>query len=256
MIDALYIGASGMQAQQLQVDTIANNLTNMNTPAFKKSRVSFHDVIQRELVESMGDGGVLQRVRGAGVGIEGTAVEFAPGDLKATGSSWDVAIRGNGFIAVEMPDGSLGYSRGGTLRAGVDGFLTTEQGYRVHPALQVPSDAKSLRVEADGRVSALIEGSEPVELGMIDLAGFTNPAGLQALGGGVYRPTERSGDAVTGRAGENGLGELAQGQLEMSNVKMIDEMVSLMLAQRAYEMSTKLVQAADEMMALTNNMRR
>lgn len=256
MIDALYIGASGMQAQQLQLDTIANNLTNLNTPAFKKARVSFHDVIQREFAERSGDGSVLSRIRGAGVGVDGTMVEFAAGDLKATGSNWDVAIRGDGFIAVELPDGAVGYSRGGTLRAGADGFLATEQGHRLHPSLQVPTDAKSLKIDADGRVSALFDDREAMELGSIELAAFTNPSGLQALGGGVYRPTERSGDAIAGRAGENGLGQLAQGQLEMSNVKMIDEMVSMMLTQRAYEMSTKLVQAADEMMALTNNMRR
>jgi flagellar basal-body rod protein FlgG len=265
MFDALYIGATGMQAQQLNVETIANNLANANTVSFKKGRVGFSDLMVREsarVAQASGEdlrGGVLagaQRL-GAGVGVSSMSKVFDNGELKKTESPLDVAIRGDGFLEVTMPDGSSAYTRGGSLKVNKDGLLATQAGYPLRPAIAVPDNAQSVVIGADGRVLVrLANQTAPIEAGQLELVRFANAGALAAQGDNLYRASESSGEAIAARAGEEGAGTLAQGFLEGSNVKMVDEMVNLMLAQRAYEASVKVVQAADEMLGLVNNLRK
>jgi len=259
MNDSLYIAATGLHTQQMHVDTIANNLANVNTPGFKKSRVSFQDLVYREatraaLVQENEPAGAA---RGSGVGILSLSKLFTGGELKRTDAPLDIAIRGDGFFEVTLPDGTHAYSRGGTLQVNRDGMLATADGYLLKPGIHVGLDYREIYVKADGRV--LVRGrdqKEGSEAGRIDLVGFGDPSGLAALGENLYRPTERSGDAIYGRPDDEGWGAIAQGFIESSNVKLVDEMVNLMVAQRAYEMSVKVIQASDEMLAMSNNLRR
>jgi flagellar basal-body rod protein FlgG len=260
MFDALSIGATGMQAQQLNVETIANNLANANTVGFKKGRVGFTDLMVREAARA-GQAGTeaaaaVQRL-GSGVGVASVAKVFDSGELKKTDSPLDVAIRGDGFLEVTMADGSSAFFRGGSLKVNKDGLLANAAGLPLKPAIAVPDNAQSITVGADGRVLVTVPNqTNPIEAGRLDLVRFANPALLSAQGDNLYRATEASGEATLARAGEDGTGTLAQGYLEASNVKMVDEMVNLMLAQRAYEASVKVVQAADEMLGLVNNLRK
>ncbi len=265
MFDALYIGATGMQAQQLNVETIANNLANASTVGFKKGRVGFSDLIAREssriTQQSAEDlrAGVLgaQQRLGAGVGVSSLSKIFDSGELRKTGAPFDVAISGEGFLEVTMPDGSSAYTRGGSLNVNKDGLLATQAGHPLRPAIAVPDNAQSLVIGADGRVLIKLPyQAAAIEAGQIELVRFTGTGQLGAQGDNLYRATEASGQAIGVRAGEDGAGTLAQGFLEGSNVKMVDEMVNLMLAQRAYEASVKVVQAADEMLGLVNNLRK
>jgi flagellar basal-body rod protein FlgG len=182
---------------------------------------------------------------------------FDNGELKKTESPLDVAIRGDGFLEVTMPDGSSAYTRGGSLKVNKDGLLATQAGYPLRPAIAVPDNAQSVVIGADGRVLVrLANQTAPIEAGQLELVRFANAGALAAQGDNLYRASESSGEAIAARAGEEGAGTLAQGFLEGSNVKMVDEMVNLMLAQRAYEASVKVVQAADEMLGLVNNLRK
>lgn len=264
MFDALYIGATGMQAQQLNVDTIANNLANVNTTGFKKARVSFSDLMVRDTARIApggldGELGLLAPTTrlGAGVGIGSMTKLFDVGDLKKTDSAYDVAVQGDGFLEVIMPDGSRAYTRGGTLKVNKDGQLATLGGYPLKPAIAVPDNIQALIVQPDGRVQArLSSAASPVDLGQIDLVRFSNAQGLLAQGDNLYRSSEASGDAIAAKSGEDGIGTLAQGYLEGSNVKMVEEMVNLMIAQRTYEANVKVVQASDEMLAMVNGLRK
>lgn len=260
MNDSMYIAATGMQMQQASVDTIANNLANISTPGFKKSRVSFQDLVYRDLGGVRGTAaGVASPSlwQGSGVGMAGIVKTFAGGELKQTGQSMDFAIRGDGFFEVTAADGNPAFTRGGSLIVDHDGYLATSDGYQMRPAMQVGSDAQDLTVSAAGVVTARLAGqSTPSELGRIELARFADRSGLAAMGGSLYRPTEASGDAIYGSAGDTGLGTVAQGYLEGSNVNLVDEMMNLMVAQRAYESSVKVIQASDEMLAMSNNLRK
>jgi flagellar basal-body rod protein FlgG len=260
MLDALYIGATGMQAQQAHVDAIANNLANVNTPAFKKNRASFAELVVTAAGPDprMPEAGVFAAsALGAGVQLATAGKVFEPGELKKTEAPLDVAIMGDGFLELAMPDGSRAYTRGGTLKVGPDGQLATQAGLPLKPGITVPENAETLLVSASGRVQARVPGqAAPLELGQLELVRFARPEGLLAQGGNVYRATEASGEAIAGRAGEDGMGTLAQGFLEGSNVKLVEEMVNLMVAQRAYEASVKVVQASDEMLGLINGLRR
>jgi flagellar basal-body rod protein FlgG len=258
MIDALHIAATGMHAQQLNVDSISNNLANVNTTAYKRSRVSFQDLLYREVLRS-GPllGGEASARFGAGVAVGDTAKSFADGDLKRTDAPLDVAIRGAGFFEVLLADGSRAFTRSGALKVGRDGALATGEGNVVMPALQLPQDATEIVIDTTGRVTARVPGEpRPVEVGQLELARFVNPAGLSAVGNDLYLATERSGDPIHGKPGDEGMGTLAQGFLESSNVKLVDELVGLVLAQRAFEVNAKAVQAADEMLSLVNSLRR
>ena len=262
MIDALYIGATGMQAQQLQVDTIANNLANVNTAGYKKGKVGFADLMARETarVASSADAGstpVAALRLGAGVGVAGVSKVFDAGDLKKTDSSFDVAIQGDGFFEVMMADGSRAYTRGGTLKVNRDGFLVTQAGHQIKPGISVPENAQALTITPDGRIQVRQPGqTQMVELGQLELSRFNAPTQLATIGDNLYRATEGSGDAATGRPGEDGMGTVAQGFIEGSNVKMVEEVVSLMLMQRIYELNSRVAQVADELIGMSNNLRR
>ncbi len=259
MIDSLYIGATGLNAQQLNVDTVANNLANVNTVGFKRSRVNFEDVMYREVQRANGLPGSEgnQVMVGSGVGVAGTHKLFNAGELKKTDNAFDIAIRGDGFLEAELADGKQAYTRTGRLTVNKDGFLATAEGYALRPAIAIPTDAKSIDVNANGVVSATFSnGRATEELGQIELATFTNPSGLMPLGDNLYGVTDASGEPTYGKPTDDSRGALAQGYLETSNVKLVDEMVNLMLAQRAYEVNSKVIQASDEMMSLSNNLRR
>lgn len=265
MFDALYIGATGMQAQQTSLEAIANNVANINTTGFKRAKVGFTDLMAQEAarvaqpnVDPVQQGISSSHARlGAGVGVASVSRVFEPGELKSTNSPMDLAIRGDGFIEVTLPDGTSAFTRGGTLKINRDGLLAHASGYPIKPGLAIPDSAESVSIAADGRVQVRLPGqANAVDVGQIELVRFTGAASLAFMGENLFRASEGSGEPILARAGEDGAGSLAQGFLEASNVKMVDEMVSLMLAQRGYEASVKVVQAADEMLGLINNLRK
>jgi flagellar basal-body rod protein FlgG len=258
MLDSLYIAATGMHAQQLNVDTISNNLANVNTAGFKRSRVSFEDMLYRELGRGQGLLGAESAARfGAGVAVADTTRIFADGELKKSEGPLDVAIRGQGMFEVQLADGSQAYTRSGALQINRDRLLATGEGHVVAPAVQVPEEAADVAIDAGGRVTARLPGEAgAVEIGRLELARFVNPAGLSALGGNLFAATASSGDPLYGKPGEEGLGTLAQGFLESSNVKLVEELIGLVLAQRAFEVNARAVQASDELLGLVNNLRR
>jgi len=236
------------------VDTIANNIANMNTVGFRRETVSFSSVmaaLQSGAVDPLGQS-VLDNLQARGAGaIASLQLSASGGELKQTQQALDLAIDGNGFFEVQLPDGSTAYTRAGALALGADGLLTAA-GSPLSSRIAVPGDASNLRVASDGRVLANLPDRTDVELGHIDLASFANPGGLESIGNNLYRPTAASGDVSLGKPGESGVGTLRQGYLESSNVQLVDELVSLMLAQRGFEMNSKVVQAADQMLGITN----
>lgn len=257
MNESLYIAATGMNMQQKSVDTIANNLANVNTPGFKKGHVNFEDLVYQEIGRVRAGDNSASLWHGGGVAVSSLSQDFTLGDLKNTGASMALAIKGDGFLEVSMADGSVAYSRGGTMAIDKDGFLGTADGHAFKPAIYVGRDAKEIVVNADGQVMARsAEQSNATEAGHIELAHFTDASGLVALGSNLYQPSQRSGDAIYGKPGDSGIGTLAQGFVENSNVQLIQEMVDLMAAQRAYESSVKVIQASDEMLSLSNNLRK
>jgi flagellar basal-body rod protein FlgG len=259
MFDALQIAATGMNAQQQNVDAIANNLANVNTNGFKKARVSFTDLVARQAEAAAGaaESDTALPMRGTGVSVAQVVRTFDAGEARQTSSPYDVTIGGDGFLEVLMPDGSRAYSRGGTLRVSADGQLATAGGQPLKPGINIPDDVQDLTITADGRVQVkTARHPAAVEVGQLELVRFIAPSGLQALGDGLFRATEAAGEPIAGRAAQDGLGSIRQGYVEGSNVKMVDEMVNLMVAQRAYEASVKVVQASDEMLGMVNNLRK
>lgn len=264
MFDAFYIAATGMTAQQQNVDAVANNLANVNTAGFKKSRVSFFDLVAKDADRALGVSGTNAvsfldgaPQKGVGVGIAAIHKLFDAGDIKKTDSAYDLAIAGDGFLEVSLADGSQAYTRGGTLRINADGLLATQSGHALKPGISIPEGAQNLVIALDGRVTVQTTGqSSPVEIGRLQLVRFANASGLSADGDNLYRVTPASGEAIAGSGGEEGMGTLRQGHLEGSNVKMVEEMVNLMVAQRAYEASVKVIQASDELLGMVNNMRK
>ena len=264
MFDALQIAATGMHAQQQNVDSIANNLANVNTTGFKKARISFTDLVARQTdagVDPAQAGTAAdvagEAMRGAGVAVGRIARSFDAGEAKKTDSPYDVTIAGDGFIEVQLPDGGRAYTRGGTLRVTADGQLATATGQILKPGLTIPDDVNDMTITADGRVQVrTARHPGAVEVGQLELVRFVAPAGLESLGDGLFKATEQAGEPIAGRAGQDGLGAIRQGYLEGSNVKLVEEMVNLMVAQRAYEASVKVVQASDEMLGMVNNLRK
>lgn len=266
MIRSLHTAASGMEAQQLRIDTIANNLANVNTNGFKKSRAEFQDLFYQQLRAP----GAPQTSRGSGLqagppaGLEvgmgtrpvATQKIFSMGELMQTNNPLDVAIEGDGFFRVTRPDGSFAYTRAGAFKTNADGLLVTAEGQPLDPSIIVPQETVSVLIDPDGTVKAQASGDvDAVEIGRVELVQFVNPAGLQSLGHGLYAETQASGQALYGFPGENGLGQLSQGMLETSNVKVVEEMIDLIAAQRAYEINSKVVQATDEMLRNMAQMR-
>jgi flagellar basal-body rod protein FlgG len=258
MSDALFIAATGMHAQQTQVDTIANNLANLNTVGFKKSRVSFEPLMPQVVPALHGaEAAGALAYQGMGAAVGAVMPDFVAGEMKPTQRDLDVAINGQGFLEVELPDGTHAYTRHGALSVNKDGFLVAANGLPLSAMITLPSDGQSLVINADGRVQMKSQTSdELVDVGVIELSRFVNDRGLKPMGEGLYVATEESGDPTYERAGENGAGTLAQGHLEASNVQMVEELTNLMVAQRAYEANSKVLQAADELASLVNNLRR
>ena len=254
MTDALYVGATGMRAHQTQVDTIANNIANVNTNGFRRETVNFSSVmaaLQSSATDPLGSSvRASLATRGAGA-IASLQLSTNGGELKQTQQPLDVAIDGRGFFEVTLPDGTPAYTRAGALSLDADGLLAGA-GLPLSGRIAVPADAGDLRITPDGRVLANLPDREDVELGTIELAGFANPAGLESIGDNLFRATATSGEMQLGAPGAAGNGVLRQGFLESSNVQLVDELVALMIAQRGFEMNSKIVQAADQMLGITN----
>jgi flagellar basal-body rod protein FlgG len=262
MIRSLFIAATGMEAQKLNIDVISNNLANVNTVGFKKSRADFQDLMYQTLRAAGGasaEGIQVPSGIEVGLGVKPVAVQkiFQQGDFTQTGNSLDMVIEGEGFFQVLLPDGTIAYSRAGAFKLDSDGRIVNSDGYPLEPAITVPSDAKSITVGSDGRVTVQTAGSSTqTEIGRIELARFINPGGLSSMGKNLFLTTLSSGDAITGNAGTESFGTLSQGYVELSNVNVVEEMVNMIVSQRAYEINSKAVQASDEMLQVTNNLRR
>ena len=262
MIRSLWTSATGMQAQALNLDVIANNLANVNTAGFKKSRAEFQDLLY-ETIRPAGTSSSQDTQVPTGIQIgHGTRPStvlkiFSQGDMENTKNELDLAIEGDGFFQIILPNGETAYTRDGAFKLDSDGRIVNSDGFALEPEISIPSDALSISVGIDGTVSVLQAGdSTPSEIGTIELARFVNPAGLISTGRNLYITSEASGDEMTGTPGEDGLGSIAQGFLEMSNVSVVDEMVSMITAQRAYEVNSKSIQTADEMLQIANNIKR
>ncbi len=256
---ALSIAATGMLAQQTNVEVIANNLANMNTTAFKMQRAGFQDLlyqnVERPGSASADTGAVLPAGIQIGVGVR-TAATYrvtSQGNLASTSNPYDVAINGRGFFHIVMPDGTDAYTRAGSFSLSPDGQIVTEKGYVVAPGIAVPQDATSVTINAQGQVQAMVNGASQT-LGQFELARFPNDAGLQAIGDNLFQETPASGSVLTGLPGTPGYGTLQQGFLETSNVNPVQEITDLITAQRAYEMNSKVITASDEMLQLTSKM--
>jgi flagellar basal-body rod protein FlgG len=261
MIRALYTAASGMNAQQQNIDNVAHNLANVNTTGFKKSRVEFEDLVYQQIKAA---GTPTSQEAEAPVGLEtglgaravATARNFSTGNLRASNNPLDLAIEGAGFFQLTLPGGETGYTRSGALHLNGQGQIVTNEGVAINPAITVPPNAITISVSKDGIVSASIPGQGPQQLGTIELAQFQNPAGLEARGGNIFVATTASGEPTTGVPGADGLGTIAQGFLEDSNVSVVEEMVNMILGQRAYEANSKVIRAADEMLQQVNSLSR
>jgi flagellar basal-body rod protein FlgG len=251
-----------MQAQALNLDVIANNLANVNTAGFKKSRAEFQDLLY-ETIRPAGTPSSQDSEVPAGIQLgHGTRPStvlkiFSQGNMENTQNELDLAIEGDGFFQITLPNGEIAFTRDGAFKLDSDGRMVNSDGFALEPEITIPSDALSISVGLDGTVSVLQAGeTASSEIGTIELARFINPAGLISMGKNLFMTSEASGDEMTGTAGEDGLGTLAQGFLEMSNVSVVDEMVNMITAQRAYESNSKAIQAADEMLQLANNVKR
>src|SRR5882672_6445929 len=260
MLRALYSSAAGMQSQQLNLDVISNNLANVNTTGFKKSKIEFQDLLYqttRAAGSEAGAGNQLPTGLQVGHGSKPVATSkiFTTGELTQTGAQLDIAVQGDGFFEVQMPDGTRAYTRDGALKTGSDGRVMTSDGLALQGGFQpIPAGTTSISIAPTGEITTTSQsGSQNFR---VQLVRFANPAGLENVGRNLYKETTASGTAELGNAGENGFGELAQGYLEMSNVQVVEEMVNMIVAQRAYEVNSKAVQAADEMMQMSNNLRR
>ncbi len=262
MIRSLWTSATGMQAQALNLDVISNNLANVNTSGFKKSRAEFQDLLYETLLpagtSSSQDSEIPAGIQlGHGTRPSTVLKIFSQGNMENTQNELDLAIEGDGFFQITLPNGETAYTRDGAFKLDSDGRIVNSDGFTMEPEIAIPSDAMSISVGLDGTVSVLQAGeSTPSEIGTIELARFINPAGLISMGKNLFIPSEASGNEMTGTAGEDGLGTLAQGFLEMSNVSVVDEMVNMITAQRAYESNSKAIQAADDMLQLANNVKR
>jgi flagellar basal-body rod protein FlgG len=262
MIRAFHTSATGMAAQQLVLDTTANNLANLNTNAFKRSQVDFQDLIYARLRQP-GDLSVQSQIVptgiqvGNGVQVAGATRIFTPGAIQSTGNSTDIAIQGDGFFQITNPNGNtIQYTRDGSFRLNATGQLVTADGYQLQPNITFPNDTLSISIATDGTVSATTAGNTttPTQVGKITLVRFPNPAGLSGEGSNLYSQTPASGNPQTATPGQNGAGILRGGYIEGSNVEVVTELVNMIQAQRAYEFNTKAIKAADEMLSYTNDL--
>ena len=256
---SLFTGATGMRAQQLNLDVIANNLANVNTTAFKRSRVDFQDLLYQTLrapgsISAQGLEVPSGIQLGHGVGIASITKLFLQGSFLETGNSLDIAIEGDGFFQITLPDGEVGYSRDGSFELNRDGIIVTTDGFALEPEITIPEDAINIAVGTDGTVTVTLSDGTTDELGQIELARFINPAGLLSQGRNLFRESEASGDPILSIAGEDGAGTLRQAFLESSNVSVVDEIVQLIVTQRAFEVNSSVIRTSDEMLQTANNL--
>jgi flagellar basal-body rod protein FlgG len=263
MIRALYSAASGMSAQQLNVDNIANNLANANTAGFKARRAQFQDLMYQNVVQPGASAGQQTTVPtglqlGLGTRASSNEIIFTQGDFSQTNNPLDLVIQGRGFFQVRRTTGDLAYTRAGSFHLDRDGNVVTSDGNALEPQITIPPTAQTVTIATDGTVSYLLPGQTSAQLaGQIQLANFANPAGLTAIGQNLYLPTDASGDPIVGNpGGQEGIGSLMQGYTEQSNVSVVEEFINLIVAQRAYEANSKVVKAADDMYSQVNNLTR
>jgi flagellar basal-body rod protein FlgG len=255
MMRSLNISKTGMEAQQLQLDTISHNLANVATNGYKRSHAVFEDLMYQNLRQAGSNAaGETTLPTGLQVGLGtravATARQFSQGNLQQSGNPLDVAVLGQGFFEVQMPDGTTGYTRDGSFQVSATGQLVTNSGLTVNPGITIPANAQSITIGDDGTVSVALPGQAAVQaVGQIQLASFVNPAGLEPKGQNVFTETAASGAATVGPANQNGLGKLRQGFVETSNVNVVEELVAMITTQRAYELNSKAIQTADQMLA-------
>lgn len=262
MIRSLYTAATGMIAQQTQIDTTSNNISNVNTIGYKKQRAEFADLMY-QVMEYAGTAtsgtSVSPTGMEVGLGVRPTAIAklFTQGNFKETGNPLDMAITGNGFFQIQLPDGTTGYTRNGSFKLDNEGNVVNSDGYRLLPEIVIPEDATQISVGVDGIVSVLQAGAtEMTQVGQIELANFVNPAGLHSLGDNNFINTASSGDPINSIPGLNGLGQTRQSFVEMSNVQLVEEMTDLITGQRAYEANSKAIVTSDEMLQTVNGLKR
>ncbi len=259
MNQSMWVAKTGLDAQQTRMAVISNNLANVNTTGFKRGRAVFEDLLYQTVRQAGAQSSQdtqLPSGLALGTGVRTVATEkiFTQGNLVQTNNTFDVAIEGRGFIQILMPDGGLAYSRDGSFKLDSDGQLVTANGYVVQPGITLPANVLSVTIGKDGVVSVLTQGNaDPTQVGDIQLADFINPAGLQAIGQNLFLETAASGAPETGTPGLNGLGTLIQGSLETSNVNTVEELVNMIETQRAYEMNSKAIATADQMLQFVSN---
>lgn len=259
MNQALWVAKTGLDAQQTRMSVVANNLANTNTTGFKRDRANFEDLLYQQLRQPGGATSAQTQLPsglqlGTGVRVVSTVKDFEQGNPQQTGRALDVMINGRGFFEVRMPDGTPAYTRDGSFQINAEGELVTASGFPVEPGIQVPEGAQSMTVGQDGTVSVQMAGqAQALEIGMLTISDFINPAGLQARGQNLYLETTASGPAQNGTPGLAGLGTLEQGTLEGSNVNVVEELVGMIETQRAYEMNAKAISTTDSMLGYLNN---
>ncbi|TKJ40286.1 flagellar basal body rod protein FlgG [candidate division LCP-89 bacterium B3_LCP] len=262
MIRSLRSAASGMFAQQLRLDNIANNLANVNTTGFKKSDVQFQDLMYQVIRPASASlqSNVIEPVElavGHGVRPVANTRSYAQGTLTGTGNPLDLAISGDGFFQVQMPDGQIAYTRDGQMKINADGVIVTANGYYVEPDINLPDDTQQIAINREGIVMAYVAGKTlPEEIGQLELARFINPAGMTSLGQNLFAETIASGPPIRGEASLDGFGSIEQGYLEASNVSVVEEMVEMITTQRAYEINSKSIKTADQMLQHAANLKR
>jgi flagellar basal-body rod protein FlgG len=258
---ALHIAATGMKAQELNVEVISNNVANMRTTGFKKQRADFQDLLYQNLrrmgTETSEAGTIVPTgiQIGSGVKLASTARIMSQGSLEQTSKELDVAIRGEGFFQIDLPDGTTAFTRDGSFERDADGQLVTVDGYTVNPGISIPETTQDITISNTGTVQGVDQTGTTVQLGQLQLARFVNKAGLEAIGDNLFLETDASGAAETGNPGDSGFGNVQQYFLEMANVDAVTEIADLISAQRAYEMNSQIIQAADEMYSTTTNLR-
>ena len=261
MIKSLYIASTGMAAQQMAIGVIANNLANVSTTGYKKSVAEFQDLFY-ETFRAAGSPtalGVLPIGIQLGTGVQPLSVHklFGQGGFEQTENALDIAIEGGGFFQVTMPDGSTAYTRAGMFKLDNEGNVLSSQGFPLLPSISIPSETKNISISPEGVVSVVLAGATTSEtIGTLEIARFTNDAGLSPMGKNLFQPTGASGEPITGLPGQEGFGTLLQGSLENSNVNIADEMIKMIVAQRAYELNSKAIQTSDEMLSLVNGLKR
>lgn len=261
MIKSLTTAATGMQAQQTNMDVIANNLANVSTTGFKKSRAEFEDLMyqtQKEPGAASGLNAISPTGVQVGLGVRTSSIQkdFDIGAAKVTKNPLDIQVEGAGFFPIQLSDGQIGYTRDGSFKKDPSGRIVDRNGNALQPEIIIPPNASSIDISPNGQVSVTVgNNTNPQNIGQIELVNFVNPAGLRSMGKNVFMPTGASGLPQQGQPGQNGMGELAQGQIESSNVNIVDEMVNMITAQRAYETNSKVIQASDQMLQNMNQLR-